>query len=185
MKARMAFVEKHFGRGAWDRVLAVLPVDDVRGIQGVLTPASWFPFEIAERLDKAIVEVLGGGKPEIFEQIGAQSARENLEGIHRPFLQPGNPKKFLERAGMVYAFYYDTGRREYQSVGPQEGVLTTHDAETFSAGDCLTVIGWYKEALRMCGADHVEMRETECRARGDAVCRYRIRWTLLGGKGPA
>jgi hypothetical protein len=44
--------------------------------------------------------------------------------------------------------------------------------------DCLTFIGWYKEALKMCGAASVEVREEECRARGGALCRYRIRWTM-------
>ena len=185
MKARRTFVEKHFARGAWERVLAVQPADDLRSAQGVLTPSAWFPFEMGERLDKAIAEVLGGGKTEIFEQIGAQSAHENLAGIHRPFLQPGNPEKFLEKTGAIYAFYYDTGRREFQPLGSQEGIRTTDDAETCSAADCLTVIGWHKEALRLCGADRVEMHETECRAAGSAVCRSRIRRTLKGGMGPA
>ena len=36
--------------------------------------------------------------------------------------------------------------------GEKEAVLTTLDAETFSAPDCLTVVGWYRRALEMCGA---------------------------------
>ena len=63
-------------------------------------------------------------------------------------------------------------------MGEHEGVLTTHDAEAFSTVDCLTVIGWYKEALKMCGAATVEMREEACRAKGDPCCRYRLRWTM-------
>jgi hypothetical protein len=61
-------------------------------------------------------------------------------------------------------------------VGPAEGVLTTGDAETFSAPDCLTVIGWYSKALEMCGVPGARIIEEECRARGGAVCRYRVRW---------
>jgi hypothetical protein len=76
----------------------------------------------------------------------------------------------------VYKLYYDTGRREYTKVGPQEAVLTTRDAETFSAPDCLTVIGWHRRALEMCGATDVKIVEEECRARGGAVCRYRVSW---------
>jgi hypothetical protein len=61
-------------------------------------------------------------------------------------------------------------------TGAKEAVLTTHDAETFSAPDCLTVIGWYRKALEMCGATTVRIVEEECRARGGAVCRYRVSW---------
>jgi hypothetical protein len=54
--------------------------------------------------------------------------------------------------------------------------MTTYDAETFSAPDCLSVIGWYKRALELCGVRGVAIREDECRAKGGAVCRYQIRW---------
>lgn len=49
--------------------------------------------------------------------------------------------------------------------------------ETLSANDCLTVIGWYEEALRMCGATTVRMTEETCRARGGPYCRYQVSWS--------
>ncbi len=55
-------------------------------------------------------------------------------------------------------------------------MLTTYDAETFSAPDCLTVIGWYRHALEMCGVQGVRIVEEECRAKGGPHCRYRITW---------
>ena len=55
-------------------------------------------------------------------------------------------------------------------------MLTTYDAETFSAPDCLTVVGWYRKALEMCGVPGARVTEEECRAKGGAVCRYRVRW---------
>ena len=76
-----------------------------------------------------------------------------------------------------YLADHDQGRREYQRVGPKEAVLTTYDAETYSTADCLTVIGWYRKALEMCGAEAPSVVEEECRARGGQVCRYRITWS--------
>jgi hypothetical protein len=55
-------------------------------------------------------------------------------------------------------------------------LLTTHDAEVFSAPDCLTVVGWYRRALELCGAAEVTVVEEDCRARGADVCRYRLGW---------
>ncbi len=177
IKTRIAFVREHFGEEGWERVLGALPPEDQHELRGIIAGVGWLPFETGARLDAAIVEVLAGGDPGVFEAIGAKSARENLRTVHRPFLAQGHPQKFLEKADSIYKYYYDTGRRTFESVSETEGVLTTHDAETFSAVDCLTVIGWYKEALKMCGAVSVEMTEEECRAKGGAVCRYRIRWT--------
>jgi hypothetical protein len=73
--------------------------------------------------------------------------------------------------------YYETGRREYERTGDRSGVLTTRDAETFSAPDCLTVVGWYRKALEMCGLAGVQVVEDECRAKGGGVCRYRVAWS--------
>jgi hypothetical protein len=176
--ARRAFVEREFGGDAWKRLVAALPEEDRTALGGHILTATWYPFDLNQRLDEAIVEVLGGGDPAIFEAIGARSARENLTGAHRAFLTPGNPGRFMAATAQIYRFYYDTGRRDFEATGETSGLMTTYEAETFSQTDCLTVIGWYKEALGMCGARGVTVEEEACRARGDAVCRYRFAWTL-------
>jgi uncharacterized protein (TIGR02265 family) len=176
LKSRLGFVEEHFGEDGVSRVLASLGDEDQKALRMILT-VKWYPFELGKRLDNAIVQVLGGGRPEFFERLGEASATKNLTTLHHGFLTEGKPQSFLARAPAIYALYYETGRREYQAIGENEGVLTTYDAETFSTADCLTVVGWYRRALEMCGAQGVEVSEVECRARGGAVCRYRVKWS--------
>jgi uncharacterized protein (TIGR02265 family) len=176
LRARVAFVEEVAPEGGVERVLARLSEEE-RGELRSLLATRWYPFELGRRLDEAIVAELGGGRAEFFERLGVASAEKNLSGVHRGFLSPGNPHGFLERAPLIYAFYYDRGRREYERTGPTEGVLTTYGAETFSIADCATVVGWHKKGLEMCGAQNPEVVEEECRARGGAVCRYRVSWS--------
>ena len=174
--SRLAFVQQHGGADAVERVLAALAPAERIQIKN-LVAIQWCPFELGRRLDDAIVNVLGGGRAQFFERLGAASADANLTGVHKAFLTPGDPQAFLAKATQIYKLYYDTGHRDYAQTGPTAAVLTTHGAETFSAPDCLTVIGWYRRALEMCGARHVQITEDECRARGGAVCRYRISWS--------
>ena len=176
LQARREFVDEYFGDGAWGRVLEALPAEDRGALQDLILTAKWYPFELGERLDRAIVAVLGEGKEKVFEDIGAKSAQRSLAKVHKSFLTPGDPQAFMGKADVIYKFYYDTGRREYQETGPTSGVITTYDAKTFSLPDCLTVMGWYKEALRMCGARNVEGVEEECRAKAGKCCRYRFKW---------
>jgi len=175
LKSRLAFVEKQFGPEGLDRVMENLDPDDQKVLRG-LVPVAWLDFEIGQRLDDAIVRVLGGGRPEVFERLGAASADANLTTVHAAFIAPGDPQAFLAKAPQIYRMYYQTGRREYEPTGEMEGVLTTYDAETFSKADCLTVVGWYKRALEFCGAKNPRIIEDSCRARGDEVCRYRVSW---------
>lgn len=175
LKSRLALVEAMAGPEGVERVLAELNDEDRRTLKTVVS-VGWYAFDVAKRLDDAIVQVVGGGDPRFFDRLGEASAEQNLTGPHRSFLAPGDPHAFLRRTPQIYQAYYDTGRREYEPVGEREAVLTTYDAETFSENDCATVVGWYRKALEMCGAAHPRVVEEECRARGGAVCRYRLTW---------
>lgn len=177
LRTRLAFVRDLAPDSGLERVLSRLTPKE-RGVLDSLLPSAWYPFELGSRLDDAIVQELGGGRPEFFEKLGAASAEKNLgaDGVHRRFLVPGDPQAFLAKTPLIYSYYYDAGRRDYEKTGEKEAVLTTHEAETFSAPDCLTVVGWYRRALEMCGAELPRVVEEECRARGGAVCRYRLTW---------
>ena len=175
LKSRLGFVEEHFGKDGLRRVLDALTPDDQRALKLVFT-SNWYPFEIGKRLDDAIVRVLGAGRPEFFEKLGEASAVKNLGSLHSGYVTAGDPHAFLAKAPAIYSMYYETGHREYRKTGPTSATLTTHEAETFSAPDCLTVVGWYRKALEMCGAAGVQVVEEECRAKGGAVCRYVISW---------
>ena len=176
LKARLAFVEQQGGADGLARVLAALPGEDQKTLRAV-SSVGWIPFDLGKRLDDAIVKVLGGGRLEFFERLGEASAETNLTGPHKAYLTPGKPHVFLGYTPKIYDSYYRTGRRVYERTGDTSAVLTTHDAETFSAPDCYTVIGWYRKALQMCGCANVSVVEEECRARGGAVCRYRLTWS--------
>lgn len=178
LRSRLALVEELSPGAGLDRVLARLPEAD-RQTLGSLLAASWYPFELGSRLDEAIVGELGGGRAEFFEKLGEASAEKNLGPgcVHRRFLVPGDPHAFLAKTPLIYSFYYNQGRREYQRIAEREALLTTHDAGTFSVPDCLTVVGWHRRALEMCGATGVRVVEQECRARGGTVCRYQLSWS--------
>jgi len=178
LRARLALVDELASSDGARRVLARLDAGE-RSALGALLASAWYPFELGKRLDQAIVDELGGGRTEFFEKLGEASADKNLGdgGVHRRFLVAGDPHAFLEKAPLIYSYYYDQGRRDYERTGDSEAVLTTREAETFSAADCRTVVGWYRRALVLCGARAPRVVEEECRASGGSVCRYRLSWS--------
>jgi uncharacterized protein (TIGR02265 family) len=178
LRSRLAMVKEIAPDGGLERVLDRMDPGD-RETLGSLLASSWYSFDVGRNLDAAIVDELGGGRPEFFEKLGEASAEKNLgaDGVHRQFLVADDPHAFLAKAPLVYSFYYDQGRRDYEKVGDKEAILTTHEAETFSSPDCATVVGWYRRALEMCGAEGPRVVEEECRAKGGGVCRYRLTWS--------
>jgi hypothetical protein len=176
--ARREFVKEHFGEEAWMKVVNAMPQEDQVKLKGTILSTTWYPFEVGNGLDKAIVNVLGKGKESFFEELGAESARRSLAREHKSFVTNTDPQAFMKKSGVIYKFYYDAGYREYKETGPSSGIVTTYESETYSVPDCLTVIGWYKEALKMCGAKDISANEEECRAKGGSCCRYKFHWRI-------
>jgi hypothetical protein len=90
LKSRLAFVEQHWGREGAECVVGSLPAEDQRALRSVLT-VGWYPFQLGERLDAAIVEVLDGGRSEVFEH---RLGRRGLATLHKQFLSLGRPTCF-------------------------------------------------------------------------------------------
>lgn len=176
LKSRLAFVEELAGADGVRRVLDALAPEDREAFRMIL-PINWYPFDLGTRLDQAIVNALGGGDPRFFERLGEASAAKNLASVHRTYLTKGDAHAFLAKAPQIYRMYYEVGHREYERTGEREGVITTFEAETYSAPDCSTVVGWYRKALEMCEVSGVRVVEEQCRAKGAPHCRYRVSWS--------
>jgi hypothetical protein len=175
--SRLAFLKEKKGDDALSRVIARLPADDQKTLAAVVLPFTWYPFEISARLDLAIAEEMGQGDT-LFRMLGQASARDNLTSTQKHYVADRNPHALLKQASAIYGVYYDTGHRTYERVSDSKAILRTHDAQSFSREDCLTVIGWHEQAIEMCGGRNPRVVETRCRARGDSVCEYVCEWTL-------
>lgn len=174
MLSRLEFVRERGGDAAVGRVLARLSEEDRNTCSHILT-AAWYPFALNARLDEAIAAEMEIGE-QIFVLMGEKSALHNLSGAHRVFAAERRPHDLLRRTPQIYQAYYDTGHREYEKTGEKSAVLRTYDSETFSKHDCLTIIGWHRKAIEMCGGSNVRVRETKCRASGTDVCEYVCEW---------
>jgi uncharacterized protein (TIGR02265 family) len=176
--ARLQYVRDAGGEAQLQKVLASLPAEDRAVLTGMILPVTWYPLELNLRLDGAIATVLSpDDKSRVFLEMGRASAEQNLRGVHRPYLREGDPHFLLASAPRIYAAYYAVGSRTYEKVGDKVAVLRTLGAETVSATDCLTVVGWHQRAIELCGGRDVKVEETQCRARGAPHCEYRCAWS--------
>jgi hypothetical protein len=172
--SRLAFVRENRGEEGVQRVLARLSDED-RGACAQILTGGWYPFALNERLDQAVAAEMGMGE-NVFLLIGEKSAIQNLNGPHKALLSPGDPHGLLRRTPQIYQMYYDTGRRTYDAAGEKKAILRTYDAPVFSRQDCLTVIGWHRKAIELCGGKQVRVTETKCRANGAEYCEYVCEW---------
>jgi uncharacterized protein (TIGR02265 family) len=174
LRSRLVYVRDNMGESAVQSVLARLPEADQHALGRVL-PASWYPFELQERLDDAIAGHMGIGE-KIFRLLGEQSAKDNLASTHRAFVDAHDPHGLLQHAASIHDAYYDTGRRVYERTGPKSAVLRTFDCLSSSRAECLSNMGWHQAAIAICGGQRARVSDPLCRARGDAHCEYLCEW---------
>ncbi|PWT94023.1 MAG: hypothetical protein C5B54_00775 [Acidobacteria bacterium] len=138
------------------------------------------PEEFHEMLAKESINVpkINVDDSSYFEKLGAASARKNLFTIHQQLIIPGDPQKFLMNCGNILKSYPDFGQQYYVAMGPTSGILTTLRDHGFPATDCLTIMGWYKEGIRICGGTMVKAIEGNCQARGSDCCRCLFSWQM-------
>jgi uncharacterized protein (TIGR02265 family) len=176
--SRLDFVRERSGPEALQKIIDSMPPDDRKILTGLILPSSWYPFDMSARLEDAIAQALSPGDPKaIFLAFGRASADANLQAHHAVFVRKDEPQHLLSCAPQIYGLYYHTGRRTYDKTGPNSAVLRTYDAEQFSANDCLTVVGWHKRAIELCGGKDVKVTETQCRTNGAPCCEYKCEWT--------
>ena len=173
--SRLTFVREHKGEEGVQRVLERLPAADRQTCAQLLT-GGWYPFELNERLDTAVAAEMGMGE-KVFLLMGEKSAQQNLGGAHRAMVTEGDPHGLLRRAPQIYQMYYDSGRRTYEKLSDTSAVLRTYDAPTMDAHDCLTVVGWNRKAVEMCGGRNARVTETKCRTKGADYCEYVCEWS--------
>ncbi len=176
--ARLTFVRERGGERALQQVLSRLPPPDREVLAGWILPISWYPLELATRLDDAIADVLSpGDRSRVFLEMGRQSAQVSLTGAQAPFVKAGDPHFFLANVPRMYATYHSRGRRAYERTGDTSAVIRTFDAERVSRDDCLTVVGWLERALQLSGASRPRVAEVQCRSGGAPHCEYRCEWS--------
>jgi hypothetical protein len=171
--SRLAFVRDHRGDEGVQKVMSRLSDAD-RAACAQLVTGGWYPIALNERLDEAVAAEMGMGE-KVFLAMGEKSALQNLGGPHKAMLSPGDPHGLLRRAPQIYQMYYDSGRRTYEHAGEKKAILRTYDAPSYSHHDCLTVVGWHRKAIEMCGGTQVRVAETKCRAKVRPSCATRTR----------
>lgn len=173
--SRLAFLREQ-GGSALEQVLAYIGRADAAVLRGTIVPDAWYPLGLHHRMDEAIAAVFSEhDRADVLVQLGRASADEMLAGSE--YIKHGAPEFFLNAVPRLYSAHHTAGRRDYQSFGPNAGVIRAFDTACFARrDDCWTAMGWLQRALELCGADGVLVNETACRAAGAPCCEYHCEW---------
>jgi hypothetical protein len=177
LRARMDYVEKRFGEAALSRVIAEVPPESRAALRADILVSSWYP--LSTLLDMAVTldRLYGKGDLELSREMGRNAAQVALQGVHRNFAKEHDPGFVIRMLPLLWGQYYDSGRLETESTGPESSMSRIFDMEELHRVICLGMIGWTEAALEIWGGQDRQVKETKCRVWGDDFCEFISRWT--------
>ena len=165
-----------FLRSQKDRARELLPPDLHHYLDERITESRWYPEVDLSGLLEAVLAMIPGERDEILAGMGAQTAREHLEGVYS-HLSGGASDGISRRAFALWASQHDTGRFEIERIAPGETVMTVRDFGHPSAVMCGILGGYLAETIRVEGATDVKVAKQSCVLRADAACVWRLTYT--------
>lgn len=174
LQSRLEYVRARHGGAAVERVLRALPEAERARLQG-LTRDGWYPFRSLVRLDRAIVDTVGGGDERVFYDLGRASARHRTEwlGTHASLVSVHG---FLSRMAEEHRRFHTFGRAEYRRMGFRHGQISFFEFPDVDPVFCLSGGGYIAAAVEQLSGSPPRVEEIACQCKGQPSCSYDVRW---------
>ncbi|MBX7219579.1 MAG: DUF2378 family protein [Blastocatellia bacterium] len=182
IKSRLLFLHLKHGIPTLKKVLQNLPESDRALLVKTVYVGEWYSLATLIRLDMAIQKEIGAMHPTLFEELGAFSADLNLGGTYEPLMRK-DVKGLLQLTAVMSKTYQTFGEADYipeatDSSGKQAATLRINYDEPPPSHYCQSGLGYFRQAVQLCGGKHVTARITACRQQGDPACSFRIEWDV-------
>jgi hypothetical protein len=174
---RAWYVRDRWGGAALASVAATVP-EAARKFLVDAAPLTfaWYPFGVMMDIDRAIVDGPMAGDVERMVEFGSAIAKHDLPMLYKVLFKVGSPTFIVKRLNIVCKQYIrETGVRV--TVGGDGEADVTLEGRRFPMYFCnYGVRGWFHAALELSGAKHPTVKHAACLHRGDADCRWELRW---------
>jgi hypothetical protein len=137
----------------------------------------WYPESDHLALIRAVGQIIGADRGDLWEFLGRASAKNDLTGVYRNMLKIGDTNATLRRGPALWQAYHDTGRVTVTWTGEHQAKVELADYGLPSLEMCGTFGGYYTELLHLSGARESSGVHIACRLDGAPACLWQVKWT--------
>jgi serine/threonine-protein kinase len=162
------YLSRTYGKQSMERILAALPADDRRLLEGVILPVSWVGMPTYEGLLRSAERVIGSGSGSVAMEIGSALATRDIPSTHRLFLVDATPARAIDRLPQLWRSYYSDGQIRPLTNDGSVARVEIESATGESHVHAMAFAGFLRRLLELCGGREVRVTLVSSRARGDA-----------------
>jgi hypothetical protein len=155
-----------------ERARALLPPKLHHYFDTRVVVAAWYPLEDYVALLRVAHRLEPNPPKDFFEQMGRESAREQMSGIYSRLKEHTGRKA----AATLLSSMYDSGQMNVVERSSGRAVLEWVGFALPAREICGTFTGYQAERMSMQGLEEVRVRHSVCRAEGGPACRWELDW---------
>lgn len=176
-EGRARYLEQRLGAEGLQRFAAKLSPEAREALLRPALASAWVSFAPMFEIEQAMIRELMGGDASQFKALAMALARRDVPTIYQFVLRVAGPGLVLKRLSVMYTSRVRPGNlvaerlNDREAIGRLEGgVIPYYTCEH-------NVAGWICVGLELAGARDVVVKQASCVHRGDASCRWSVRWS--------
>lgn len=176
LRARKEYIEKQFGAETFERIIEAASPEARAVLREEIMISSWYPLLALIEMAAGLDRLHGHGDMATSRAMGRTAALTALQGVHQSFAREHDPGFVIRMSPLLWGQYYDSGRAEAESAGPESALVRILDFQDPHRAICLGVIGWGEAAIEVWGGVDARIEERKCRVWGDDCCEFVWSW---------
>jgi hypothetical protein len=181
------------GPEALARVLRALPEAERQAVARPVDAGGWIAFDSWLAFADATDRIMGTGNGAVHRAVGRWTAAHDLQPVYARIGAAGAPGVAPGQAGTVadislfvgfvaelWRQYFSSGAPEVERSEPGYVVVVVREVARPAQAVCERVLGFMEQAAEGAGVRGTAVTHPLCAARGDAACRFELRWIPAG-----
>ncbi len=156
------------------RATKLLPPQLQSYLDSRISTSQWYPEEDVVALMRAFAQLAPGDPGDVYERLGAASARSLTEGI---YADVAGMRLLDARTKALWKAMHDTGELAIATQSPGTMRYELRGWDHAGPEYCAIMRGYLGEVQRLRGAASVTVEHPQCRAEGAEICAWVCRWS--------
>ena len=175
VRSLQKFIEQNLTPEQREAVFRNLPPEYAARLRTPILATETIPVHMLNRFAEEAAKVKGEPLEQFARSAGRYSADQAIQGIYRFFALVLTPSALLSKAGQMWGSLNNRGqlRVEDQQATSARIVLDDYPSEVAL---CARVEGWIEKMAELTGAKNIQIKHSQCFARGGSRCEWELHW---------
>ncbi len=175
VRSLQKFIDSELTPQQREKMFSQLPPEISDRLRTPVLATESVPVYMLNRLTEAAAQVKGEPIEKFARRAGREAATDAVKGIYRFFALVLTPPALLSKASQMWSTLYSRGELlvdQQTEKGARLRLLNYPSEES----NCMRITGWFERMAEITGVKNVQVKQTQCFAKGAPNCEWTLTW---------